>query len=134
MKNLSLEPSWNSAKLFLKLHLIRFSLPCKSQHPWQTCIKQWELTRPTEGRRKSKAAFSIASTVTYGINRNSRQGWAPLISRCMHNLSPVILVLILSTTNGWKVNFGAYQSTHPVTNPVQWALTLSTLWRTMPTQ
>ena len=58
--------------------------------------------RATAVEGNPKAPFSLASTVTYGINRNSRQGGAPLLSRCVHNLSPVILVLILPTTNGWK--------------------------------
>ena len=52
-----------------------------------------------------KAPFSLSSTITYDICRNSWQGWAPLQSRCMHNLSPVILVLILPTTNGWKAEW-----------------------------
>ena len=61
--------------------------------------------KPTVVEGNPKAPFSLASTVTYGINRNSRQGWAPLLSRCMRNLSPVILVLILPTTNGWKAKW-----------------------------
>ena len=60
--------------------------------------------RPTEVEGNPKAPFSIASAVT-GIYRKSRQGWAPLVSRCMHNLSPVILVLILPTTNEWKAEW-----------------------------
>ena len=58
--------------------------------------------RATAVEGNPKAPFSLASTVTYGINRNSRQGGAPLLSRCVHNLSPVILVLILPTTNGFN--------------------------------
>ena len=70
--------------------------------------------RATAVEGNPKAPFSLASTVTYGINRNSRQGGAPLLSRCVHNLSPVILVLILPTTNGWKAEWtlGAYGRGH----------------------
>ena len=38
-----------------------------------------------------KAPFSLASTSTYDMCRNSRQGWAPLLTHCMHNLSSAIL-------------------------------------------
>ena len=65
-------------------------------------LKTRQDKRATAVEGNPKAPFSLASTVTYGINRNSRQGGAPLLSRCVHNLSPVILVLILPTTNGWK--------------------------------
>ena len=51
---------------------------------------------PTKVEGNPKSPFSIiASTVTYGIYRNSRQGWASLLFHCMHNLSPVIMVLMV---------------------------------------
>ena len=72
----------------------------KARYPRITKTRRDKRATAVEGN--PKAPFSLASTVTYGINRNSRQGGAPLLSRCVHNLSPVILVLILPTTNGWK--------------------------------
>ena len=44
--------------------------------------------RATAVEGNPKAPFSLASTVTYGINRNSRQGGAPLLSRCVHATCP----------------------------------------------
>ena len=43
--------------------------------------------RATAVEGNPKAPFSLASTVTYGINRNSRQGGAPLLSRCVHKFN-----------------------------------------------
>ena len=58
----------------------------------------------TTGRPKSKATRRLLFLSFYSnFYRNSLQGWAPLLTRCMHNLSPVIPVLTLPTTNGWKV-------------------------------
>ena len=68
--------------------------------------------RPTEVKGNPMAPFSIASTVTYGIDRNPRQGWAPLLSRCMLNLSPVNTGTHFNHhkwMESW-VNFGAYGS------------------------
>lgn len=71
-------------------------------------------------RRQPKGSFSTASTVTYGIDRNSRQGWAPLLSRCMHNLSPVILVPILPTDGKlselWSIRQWLSLDDHPSRN------------------
>ena len=72
--------------------------------------------RPTEVEGNPKARFSIASAVNYGIYRKSRQGWAPLVSRCMHNLSQVILVLILPTTNEWKAEWTLEQRQNKISS------------------
>ena len=71
-----------------KLHVVAFL------EYVQTTYENECRTCETRGRSKSKAPFSLPSTTTYGFYRNSRQGWALLQFRCMHNLSPVILVLI----------------------------------------
>ena len=46
-------------------------------------------------RQQDSAPFSIASTIIMaGVGAHQ--------CGCMHNLSPVILVLLLQTSNGWK--------------------------------
>ena len=68
--------------------------------------------RQIEVEGNPKATFSLACTVTYGFYHNSRQGWALLQSRCMHNLFPVILHGIRFTSHELmesRVNFGAHE-------------------------
>ena len=64
---------------------------------WYLMTRQEADSSRRQPEDNPKAPFSLTSPVTY-----AREGWAPLQSRCMHNLSPVLLVLISPTTNGWK--------------------------------
>ena len=77
-------------------------------------------------RRQPEGSFYNASTIICGIYRNSWQGWVQLLSSWIHNLSPVVLVLILPTTNGWKAEWTFWSvrqwlslDGHPSSNPTQ---------------
>ena len=54
--------------------------------------------RATAVEGNPKAPFSLASTVTYGINRNSRKGGAPLLSHCVHNFVSQLCSVGLSSS------------------------------------